>query len=458
MNAPMTPEEAVGYVEGLDVLGMKFGLRRMRALLRELGNPHLRESVHVVGSNGKTSTAHLAAALLASQGHRVGLYTSPDILGWQERIRVDGAPVPERVFAASVSAVREAVERLDLPSDDGVTQFEVLTAAAFVAFAEAGCDHQVLEAGLGGRYDATNVLPTDRTSVALTNISLEHTDLLGTTEAAIASEKLAVCPRGGTVVVGPMEPAALTGTRAAASDRRLVLESVGDDIVVEHTGDRLSVWTPRGTYDGLPQALRGAVQRGNLAVAIAVAERASGGVLTDQAAARSALADVRVPGRLELVDGAPPVLVDGAHNPAGMRALADALPEIAEQRAPVVAVISALGDKDVDAMAAALKLPVVEAIATRSSHARAIEADGLAERLSRAGLVTSHVHDPTAALDAARCRAGEGGLVVVCGSLYLLRDIYPLIMGMMGTGTADADGIFARAAHRPGADSDRAAL
>ncbi len=134
MSRPMTPAEAVAYVEGLDVLGMKFGLRRMRALLRELGNPHLRDSVHVVGSNGKTSTAHLAATLLGSQGARVGLYTSPDILGWRERVRIDGVPVGEERFAGAVSAARDAVESLRLPDDDGVTQFEVLTAAAFVAF------------------------------------------------------------------------------------------------------------------------------------------------------------------------------------------------------------------------------------------------------------------------------------------------------------------------------------
>jgi dihydrofolate synthase/folylpolyglutamate synthase len=205
----VTGAEARAWVAGLEILGMRFGLERIRALLAALGDPqHAAPAVHVVGTNGKSSTTRLAAAALASTGRRVGAYLSPHILDWTERVQLDGAPVDDAAFAAAAGDVREAAEALPLEEGDTVTQFEALTAIAFRAFAAAGVDATAVEAGLGGRWDATNVLGDDA-AVVLTNVTLEHTEFLGDTEAAIAGEKLAVCADGSDrLVVGPLTPAA----------------------------------------------------------------------------------------------------------------------------------------------------------------------------------------------------------------------------------------------------------
>jgi folylpolyglutamate synthase/dihydropteroate synthase len=210
----------MGNVEWLEALSPwpsdGFGTERMRALLAEVGDPQLAyPAIHVVGTNGKSTTSRMIEALLAEAGLRVGTYLSPHVRGWEERIRVDGDEVD---FERALGSVREACERL------GATQFETLTAAAFVEFAEAAVDVAVVEAGLGGRHDATNVL--DSRVVVLTNVALDHTDVLGETREAIAAEKLAVVHEGATVVIGEPERSrsrsgtALTTSRASAGSCR----------------------------------------------------------------------------------------------------------------------------------------------------------------------------------------------------------------------------------------------
>ena len=241
----MTPGEARRWIEGLEVLGMRFGLERMRALLDALGHPERgRPAIHVVGSNGKSSTARLAAAALAGEGLRVGTYLSPHVTGWRERIELAGRPVTPGRFAVAVGAVRDAAADLALPPGDAVTQFEALTAAAFWAFAGAGVDAAVVEAGLGGRFDATNVLPGS--VVVLTNVALEHTDLLGETEEAIAAEKLAVAPRGSDrLVVGRLSPAARVAVAAQMAARELTGWRQGAEIRVR-AGRAASTSPPPG--------------------------------------------------------------------------------------------------------------------------------------------------------------------------------------------------------------------
>ncbi len=446
------PQEAVAYVEQLDVLGMRFGLRRMRALLVELGDPHLgRPSLHVVGTNGKSSTARLAAAAFDSQGRTSGLYLSPHVDGWCERIAVEGRPVDAECFAAAVGAVRAAAGRLRLAPDDGVTQFEVLTAAAFWVFAEWGAQAVAVEAGLGGRYDATNVL-APHAAVALTNVALEHTDLLGDSEQAIAAEKLAVAADGARpVVVGPMPPAAQAAVAAVAARRSLGLERVGREIHAGVVEGLVSVRTPRGAYHGLPLPLLGGFQRANLAVALAGAELALGMPLEEAPLAR-ALVGVRLPGRLELLAGRPPLLLDGAHNPAGMAALCAALPEVLGPRR-TVAVVSVLGDKDVRGMAAPLARACDYVVATRSAHLRAVEPDRLADLVREAGAPAVAAPDPWGAIAEARRQAGSDGAVVVCGSLYLLADLRSTLVGGAEQGGPNPPAILARATPRPAAPS-----
>jgi dihydrofolate synthase / folylpolyglutamate synthase len=423
-------EEARAWLAGLDILGMRFGTQRMTALLSALGDPHRGvPALHVVGTNGKSSTARFAAAVLGAGGARAGAYLSPHISDWNERVQIDGAPVAVGDFAAAAAAVREAAAGLGLPPGDAVTQFEAVTACAFLAFARAGADAWVVEAGLGGRYDATNVLAPGA-AVVLTNVALDHTDLLGPDERAIAAEKLAVCADGhDRLVVGPCTPAAETAVAEECGRRGLRPERVGQEITVSsERGGGVCVTTPRGAYSGLRPAPAGGFQRGNLACAVAGAELVAGSRL-DAARVRRAIAAVTIPGRLEWVPGRPPLVLDGAHNPEGMRALARALPALAPGRRTRVALVSVLGDKDLPGMIRALAPQVDAVVATGSRHSRARPAGEVAAAAREAGLTAEAVDDPFGALGRARALAGPGGLVVVAGSLYLLADVRPAVTG-----------------------------
>ncbi len=447
----MTSRQVRRWIAELEILGMRFGLERMAALLERLDHPERAAApLHVVGTNGKTSTARLAAAALIGEGRRVGTYVSPHVTDWAERIQIQGAPIDDDGFTAAAVAVRAAAEALALPEGDAVTQFEALTAMAFWAFREAAVDFAVVEAGLGGRYDATNVLQP-RAAVILTNIALEHTDLLGETEAAIAGEKLAVCPDGSDrLVVGRLSGEAVGAVADQCRRRDLRPLLFGEDVRAEEGGEGgVEVVTPRGVYPGLPLALAGGFQRDNLAVALAGAEMLLGARL-DTSALRASVAAVEVPGRLEVFPGSPMVVLDGAHNPAGMQAMVGALPSVVGDRRPVVAVISLLGDKDAAAMMGSLAAVADRIVTTRSTHSRAVPADALGRFAEDQGCPAEPVADPARALETARVAAGAGGVVVVAGSLYLLADLRPAL----AVGRSEAPGRLARA--RQGTDPPEA--
>ena len=351
----------VEYVESLSPWPADgFGLDRIKALLAELGDPQLRyPSIHVVGTNGKSTVTRTVEALLAREGLTVGAFVSPHIRGWSERIRVRGE---EADFEAAIARVRGAAERIE------ATQFELLTAAALAEFAAAGVDVAVVEAGLGGRYDATNVL---RSPVqVLTNVSLEHTEVLGTTREAIAGEKLAVVQPGGTVVLTEPEWEDLARANGAAA------------VVV--------------------------TARSNLAVALAAAEAFLGRAVDGHV-------DVQLPGRLERISDDPLEIWDGAHNLGGIGYVLARLPS-----ARYTLVASILADKDVEGMLAGLSALGDRFIATRSGSARALSAAELAERAVRYFAEVEAIEQPAEAL---ACARAAGGPVFVTGSLYLLADL-----------------------------------
>ena len=337
-----------------------FGLERMRALLAELGEPQAGlPAVHVVGTNGKSTTTRKVEELLRGSGLRVGAYLSPHVRSWAERIRVDGA---EADLEALLAEVRPAAQLLE------ATQFEALTAAAFVAFRAGGVEAAAMEAGLGGRHDATNVLDETRV-VVLTNVSLEHTDVLGSTREAIAAEKLAVIHPGCAVVLGQREWEPLA--RAAGAG----------DVVVE-TG-------------------------GSTALAAAAASAFLGRPIDGSEAAGIAL-----PGRLERRPGE---IRDGAHNPDGVRWLVEHLPA-----GDYTVMASILADKDVDAMLAVLADAGRRFVACRSSNPRSLPAEDLAGRARNRFEVVEARDDPRDALELAH---SLGEPVLVTGSLYLLADL-----------------------------------
>ena len=359
-------ESSIAWLESLSPWPEEFGLGRMRELLAALGEPQgAFPAVHVVGTNGKTTTTCLAAALLEGAGLGVGAYTSPHVTGWAERIRIGGREVD---VETALARVRRAAERV------GATQFEVLTAAAFAAFAEASVDAAVVEAGLGGRLDATNVLAAP--VVVLTNVALEHTDVLGDSREAIAAEKLAVVREGATVVLG--EPEWEGAARAA-----------GAGAVVVGGGS-------------------------NLALALAAAESLLGSPVSAEPAA-----DLLLPGRLERAGDSPLEVRDGAHN---LAAVGYSLPRL-PAREDWVVVASILEDKDAAGMLAALSVLGDRLVATASSNPRSLPAEDLAALARPYFERVEVVEAPVEALSRARESAGPDGAVLVTGSLYLLADL-----------------------------------
>ncbi len=344
------------WVASLSPWPEEFGLGRMRALLAELGEPQRAfAAIHVVGTNGKSTATRRAAAFLAREGSTVGAYTSPHVSGWSERIQVDGRDAD---FETAVERVHEAAERID------ATQFETLTAAALAEFAAAGVDVAVVEAGLGGRLDATNVL--DAQVVVLTNVSLDHTEVLGNTRDEIAREKLAVVAPGATVVLGEPEWAELARSFGA-----------GDVVASDDVGR-----TAAERFLGRP--LAGDVE-------------------------------VELPGRLDRIGED---VFAGAHNPAGVEWLVARLP-----RADYVVCAAVLADKDARAMLATLRRIGDRFVATQTETERSLAADDLAELARELFPAVESVADATAALARARELARPDRGVLVTGSLYLLRDL-----------------------------------
>jgi dihydrofolate synthase/folylpolyglutamate synthase len=395
-------EDAERYLLRLELFGMRFGLDRMRRLLTTLGSPQERfGSIHVVGTNGKSSTVRMIAAILERHGQRTGAYLSPHLVSFTERIRVGECDLEPSEFGDAVQIAARAAEKVNhtLEAGDRVTQFEALTAAALWELARREVGVGVIEAGLGGRWDATNVLPS-RVAV-LTNVGLEHTRWLGPTVTDIAREKLAVLRPGTTLVVGAgLHPEARVEAEAAA----------------ERTGARLVV---AGADPGVPLGARGDFQRRNFALARAAAEAYLGEL--DDAAVRAAAAATVVPGRFQEISTDPPTVLDGAHNPGGLEALTASLPAYLDGR-PLTAVVSILDDKDAAGMLRAL-LPACRAVVfTSNPNPRALPPATLESLARQLGFSEDAevVGDPERALDRARGLAGPGGMVLATGSIYLV--------------------------------------
>jgi dihydrofolate synthase/folylpolyglutamate synthase len=420
----VTFRQAEEYLLGLELFGMRFGLDRMHKLMTVLGLPQRRfASIHVVGSNGKSSTVRFCAAILERHGVRTGSYTSPHLGSFRERIEVGEEPVSEVDFAAAVQRAAHAAElvnRTQAP-DDGVTQFEALTAAAYHELARRGVEAAVVEAGLGGRFDATNVIPSK--VQVLTSVGLEHTRWLGPTLTDIAGEKLAVVRDHGTLVLGELDAEVWAVAERVAAQRRASIVAVCPE-----RDARRQVAGVRPVDLGIALRAPGRFQRRNFAVAAAAAEAFLGRPLDRRAVERAGV-ETRIPGRLDVVSERPLTVYDGAHNPAGARALADSLDEVLGDRRPRVAVIAVLEDKDAAGMLGAL-LPAVDwAVFTRCANPRSFPPATLAtlaEKLAAgegASPAAETVPDPRAAVERARELAGPGGAVLATGSIYLVADL-----------------------------------
>ncbi|ADJ26997.1 FolC bifunctional protein [Dehalogenimonas lykanthroporepellens BL-DC-9] len=400
-----------------------FNLRRVALILERLDNPHLKvRTVHIAGSKGKGSTAAMIAAVLSRAGYRTGLYTSPHLSETTERFKVDGSDMTPEEFVAGIGVLRPLVTEINAsPRYGRLTVFEVMTALGFMFFAGRGAVWQVIETGLGGRLDATNVVLPELT--VLTSIGLEHTEVLGHTLAAIAGEKAGIIKPGVPVVSAPQPPEALAVIEQVAAERNAQLVTVDLSLLTPSvvTGDRQSfiVTGQRDTYRvNLP--LLGGYQRLNAAVALQALETlADRGLELEKADIESGLAAVVWPGRFQIVSRRPWTIIDGAHTPAAAAEFVGSLRSMLLDRPrPAVLVIGVSADKDVAGMAEPLApfFDVVIAVATR--HPRAMPAGRLADAFRPASADVRTADSVKDAVKSARAIAGDEGLVAVTGSLF----------------------------------------
>lgn len=439
MTVPRAPQppirtlaDAAAWLEGLinverrpDVAYARLGLEPVQRLLARVGDPHARLSVvHVAGSKGKGSTALLVEALLRALGERVGTFTSPHLERWTERFRIDGREVDDLRLADAVARLRPHVEALCAEDPARApTFFDATTAAALLLFAEAGVDRVVLEVGLGGRLDSTNVV--DPAVTCITTIELEHTDKLGATLAAIAGEKAGIVKRGRPLVLGalPAEAEAVVLERADELDApvaRLGRDFGATLVSADLEGLRLALRDGPLAVDAVLLPVLGAHHAANAALALACVRRLEAhpeAALT--AAVARGFASAELPGRVEVVGRAPWLVADAAHTAASAVALAEALACLPRSATQLVLSISA--GKDLGAILAAL-LPLADRVTvTRAEPARSLApaAIAAAARAAAPGLALRVVPNPHLALRAAREAAGPGELVVATGSVYL---------------------------------------
>jgi dihydrofolate synthase / folylpolyglutamate synthase len=419
-RATWSDARAEAHLRSLELFGMRFGLDRMRRMMTVLGSPERRfESIHIVGTNGKTSTTRMVAAILERFGLRTGAYTSPHLVSYRERVQVGERDLEPGAFAAAIARAAWAAERVNrtLAEDDHVTQFELLTAAAFWEMSEREVQVAVIEAGLGGRFDATSVI--DSRVSALTNVGLEHTRWLGPTLGDIAEEKLAVVRPRATLILG-----ADLAAPALAVARR-VARAQGARIVYADAEP-----------PSPPLLAGGRFQRRNFALACVVVEahlRESGRWDRGryEQAVHEAAASIEIPGRLQVVDEDPLTVLDGAHNPDAVAALLDSLPDVLAARSPAL-VLGVLEDKDAVGMLAPLLAACERAWFTAPSSPRALSPSALESlaRQLRFDRVACEPRPQRALADAQRwARQQRGRAVLATGSVYLVGDLLSCLDG-----------------------------
>jgi dihydrofolate synthase / folylpolyglutamate synthase len=430
----MNYDQALAYLKGREKYGIKFGLENIGRLAEALGRPERRyPSILVAGTNGKGSTVAFLDSILRAAGYRTGRYTSPHLRFLEERIHVDGKPVSAEDLASAVTRVAESAEALwgheRDPAASAPTFFEAVTAAAFVHFADREVEVAVLEVGMGGRYDATNIAPA-RVSV-IAPIGLEHERFLGSTIAAIASEKAAIIKEGRPVVVGRLVPEArdVVGREAEArhAERIEALEGIELDAEPSASGYRLRLKTPLREYRNLELPLPGEHQLDNLVLAIRTIEAFSRENPVDAEVVCRGVASTVWSGRLQRVEGRPPILLDAAHNVMATEALARYLEARPEPHPKRVLLFGVMKDKRVREMLDRL-LPLMDCfIATRPEMSRSRGPEPMARWAAERGVPAESHRSPAKALARARELAGPDGEILVAGSIFLLGEILTVL-------------------------------
>lgn len=413
--------------------GMKLGLDRMRRALEELGRPdRCAPALHVAGTNGKGSVCAMLAAAGRAAGLRTGLYTSPHLEHFSERFQVDGRPIADEALVALYAELKARLPWA-FEGPDALTFFELVTLLAFQHFAAARVELMVIEVGLGGRLDATNVL--EPVAACITPIGLEHREFLGDTLTAIAREKAGILKQGCPTAIARQHPEAAAAISQVAAAVGAPISVEGRDFSLTGTLTAATYRSESGEQTGLRVGLRGEHQRSNAAVALRVLELARArGVAIPEAAARAGIADVVWPGRLETVATKPDIVLDGAHNPHAAEALANACRELFAGRR-IHLVFGILADKELAPILAQLVPCATRFIATAPTSPRAISAAQLAEQVH--GVPVEIAHNASEALRLARAGAAPDDVILVCGSLYLVGEVRALLTGGRAGGPAE---------------------
>lgn len=422
-------EHALGRLQGLTKFGINLGLQRITSLLNLLGNPQEKvKCIHIGGTNGKGSTGAMLTAILSEAGYQVGAFTSPHLESYTERFTINGLPVSEERFALYLARVLSKYEQVKEETGDAPTEFEVLTAMAFLYFADEQVDILILEVGLGGDIDSTNVLHQPLLSI-ITNVTLDHCDYLGNTTRAIAEKKSGIIKWERPVITASDDEDVLEVLRNTAKTRQAPLHEVYRDTKWDLAGETVegqyfNLQTPATERQAIFLSMRGAHQLANAATALLALEVlvSEGGWYIPEGAIWQGLSKVRWPGRLERVREKPLVILDGAHNAAGFQALADWLNGMREQVERVVLVIGMLDDKDHNAVS--LLEPLVDKIIiTRPPSPRASKWDSLATYFHQGDKELYLIEEPPEAIKKAMSIARPQDLVVVTGSLFLIGEI-----------------------------------
>jgi dihydrofolate synthase/folylpolyglutamate synthase len=429
----MNYQEALEYIlrfadyERLPRSGVVWDLSRIERLLERLGNPqHVARSIHVAGTKGKGSTAAMIASILTQAGYRVGLYTSPHLLSFTERIQSNGQPIAEDDWARLTESIKPEVEAVNRLGDLGeLTTFEILTALAFAYFGEIRADYQVLETGLGGRLDATNVVMPE--VAVITSISFDHMDVLGDTLAKIAAEKAGIIKPGSAVVCSPQFPEAMGVIVKTCRERGVRLVRVGAE-VTWHEGD----FSPEGQYfhlKGLGREydlsipLLGEHQLENAAAAVAAVEVLSGtGAQVSSENIAAGLERVNWPGRLQVLRRQPWVIVDSAHNAYSMKKLAEALKKYFRFER-VILILGVSSDKDISGIVDEAASLTDEVIIVTSRHPRAVVPAVLVKEFSRRGIVPRVAASVASAMRLALAGATPGDLICAAGSVFVIAEV-----------------------------------
>ncbi len=404
----------------------EFKIERVMRLLEQLGNPHQTyPTLHIAGTKGKGSVSVMMAEIAQTAGVQTGLYTSPHLHTYRDRMQINRAPISRRQMAALLQEIKPNVESIE-----GLTTFEVTTALAFLYFAREHIDLGVMEVGLGGRLDATNVITPDLSII--TSLSLDHMAILGNTLAEIAREKAGIIKPGVPVISAPQRPDAIEVLETVAAEHEATLTVVGRDWIwepVSHslTGQTLRIYKSHGTspFEGAYKvALLGDFQQENATVAVAAADKlyTTGHSWATPEATHAALQNVTWPGRMEILNPEPPVVVDSAHNPYATQVLAQSLKTWFPDTKWLL-IYGASNDKDIDGMLKALLSLSEHVIVTRSYHPRAATPYVLADKCAMLGQGAEIAVDPGRALQQASPRMHAGWGIIATGSIFIVADV-----------------------------------